>query len=189
MTAFWISLFFVLIAEMGDKTQLVALAFATRYSAKTVLAGVFGATLVVHILSVLLGEAASRALPTFWIQLFAGLSFIAFGLWTLRGDQLDEDGKKTETRFGPLMTVASTFFLAELGDKTMLATITIASQYRSFAAVWLGSTLGMVLADGLAIIVGRVMGKRLPERAIKYGAAATFILSGVFTLYETWARH
>lgn len=188
MTAFWISLFFVFIAEMGDKTQLVALAFATRYSVKTVLAGVFGATLVVHLLSVFLGEAASWALPTFWIQLLAGLSFIVFGLWTLRGDNLDEDGRKTESRFGPLMTVAVTFFLAELGDKTMLATITIASQYQSFVGVWLGSVLGMVVADGLAIIVGRVMGKRLPERAIKYGAAAIFLLSGLFTLYEAWMR-
>ncbi|MBO0862852.1 MAG: TMEM165/GDT1 family protein [Chloracidobacterium sp.] len=144
---------------------------------------------MIHLLSVFLGDAASWALPTFWIQLIAGLSFIAFGLWTLRGDKLDDDGQKTETRFGPLMTVAATFFLAELGDKTMLATITIASQYRSFVAVWLGSTVGMVLADGLAIIVGRVMGKQLPERAIKYGAAAAFILSGVFTLYKTWMRH
>src|SRR5215468_9546283 len=107
MTAFWISLFFVFIAEMGDKTQLVALAFATRYSVKTVLTGVFGATLMIHLLSVLLGEAASWALPTFWIQLLAGLSFIAFGLWTLRGDKLDGDGKNAETRFGPLMTVAA----------------------------------------------------------------------------------
>jgi len=189
MIAFWISLFYVFVAEMGDKTQLVALAFATRYPVKTVLTGVFGATLVIHLLSVFLGEAASSALPAFWIQLLAGLSFIAFGLWTLRGDELDEDGVKSEMRFGPLMTVAVTFFLAELGDKTMLATITIASQYRSFVGVWLGSTLGMVAADGLAIIVGRVMGKRLPERAIKYGAAATFILSGLFTLYAAWTRH
>jgi putative Ca2+/H+ antiporter (TMEM165/GDT1 family) len=188
VTAFWISLFFVFVAEMGDKTQLVALAFATRYSAKTVLTAVFGATLVVHLLSVFLGETASWALPAFWIQLLAGLSFIVFGLWTLRGDKLDEEGKNTETRFGPLMTVAATFFLAELGDKTMLATITIASQYQSFVGVWLGSTLGMIVADGLAIFVGRVMGKRLPERTIKYGAAAIFLLSGLFTLYEAWMR-
>lgn len=186
MSAFWISLFFVLVAEMGDKTQLVALAFATRYSVKTVLTGVFGATLVVHLLSVFLGEAASWALPTFWIQLVAGLSFIGFGLWTLRGDELGNE-QKAESRFGPLITVATTFFLAELGDKTMLATITIASQYQSFVGVWLGSTLGMVVADGLAIVIGRVMGKRLPERAIKYGAATIFILSGIFTIYGAWS--
>lgn len=188
MTAFWVSFFFVFVAEMGDKTQLVALAFATRYSVKIVLAGVFGATLLIHLLSVFLGEAASWALPIFWIQLLAGLSFIVFGLWTLREDKFEEDDKKGKPRFGPLMTVAVTFFLAELGDKTMLATITIASQYQSFIGVWLGSTLGMVIADGLAIIVGRVMGKRLPERAIKYGAAAVFILSGLFTLAGAWAH-
>lgn len=188
MSAFWIALVFVLVAEMGDKTQLVALAFATRYPTKIVLAGVFGATLLIHLFSVLIGEAASLALPVFWIKLAAGLAFILFGLWTLRGDTLGEEEKLAESRFGPLMTVATTFFLAELGDKTMLATITIASQQQSFVGVWLGSTLGMVIADGLAIIVGRVMGKRLPERAIKYGATAVFILSGLFTLARAWAH-
>jgi putative Ca2+/H+ antiporter (TMEM165/GDT1 family) len=86
-----------------------------------------------------------------------------FGLSTLRGDKLDESSEKADTRFGPLTTVAATFFLAELGDKTMLATITIASQDRSFVGVWLGSTLGMVVADGLAILIGRVMGRQLSK--------------------------
>lgn len=188
MTAFWISLFFVLIAEMGDKTQLVALAFATRYSVKTVLSGVFAATLLVHLFSVAIGEAAGLALPVFWINLFAGLSFIFFGLWTLRGDTLDEEAKNKMTRFGPFITVAITFFLAELGDKTMLTTVTIASQQNNFAAVWIGSTVGMVIADGIAIIVGKVMGKRLPERWIKYGAVAIFIAAGVYTLVQAF-RH
>lgn len=188
MTAFWIAFFLVLVAEMGDKTQLVALAFATRYPTKTVLAGVFGATLLVHLLSVFIGEAASLALPIIWIKLLAGLSFIFFGLWTLRGDRLEDDEKLAETRFGPLLTVGITFFLAELGDKTMLATITIASQQQSFIGVWIGSTLGMVIADGLAIIVGKVLGKKLPEKLIKFGAALIFILSGVFTLAEAWAH-
>ena len=151
MAGFWIALFYVFIAEMGDKTQLVALAFATRYSAKTVLTGVFAATLSIHFFSVLIGEAAALALPVFWIRLLAGSSFIFFGLWTLRGDTLEDDEKMTESRFGPLMSVGISFFLAELGDKTMLATITIASQQESFAGVWIGSTLGMVLADGIAI--------------------------------------
>ncbi|MGN6187093.1 MAG: TMEM165/GDT1 family protein [Thermoanaerobaculia bacterium] len=166
MTAFWISLLFVAIAEMGDKTQLVALAFATRYNARVVLAGVFVATLAVHLFSVLIGEAAGMALPVFWINLIAGISFLVFGAWTLRGDELDEEKEMRSRRFGPFLTVAVTFFLAELGDKTMLATITIASQQRSFVPVWLGSTAGMVIADGLAIIVGKVMGKRIPERIV-----------------------
>lgn len=171
---------------MGDKTQLVALAFAARYKTSTVLAGVFIATLVVHVFSVILGEAAGRALPVFWINLLAGLAFIGFGIWTLKGDNLGDEEKLSNGRIGPLMTVATTFFLAELGDKTMLATVTIASQQKSFVEVWLGSTLGMVIADGLAIIAGKVLGKRLPERLIKYGAALIFIASGLFTLWEAF---
>lgn len=186
MTAFWISLIYVFVAEMGDKTQLVALAFATKYKTTTVLAGVFIATFAVHLISVILGEAVSLALPIFWIKILAGLSFIFFGLWTLRGDSLDEDEMKNTGKFGPLLTVATTFFLAELGDKTMLATITVASEQKSFVAVWLGSTVGMVLADGLAVIVGKVMGKNLPEKLIKYVGAAIFLISGLWTLWEAF---
>jgi putative Ca2+/H+ antiporter (TMEM165/GDT1 family) len=182
MTAFWIAFFLVLIAEMGDKTQLVALAFATRYRPAVVMAGVFAATLVIHLVSVLIGEMAGVALPVFWINLLAGLTFIGFGLWTLRGDELGDEEKLTQSKFGPFMTVATTFFLAELGDKTMLATVTIASQQESFVAVWLGSTFGMVIADGIAIVVGKILGKKLPERLIKYGAALIFIVSGLYTL-------
>ena len=184
MTAFWIALIYVLVAEMGDKTQLVALAFATRFNAKTVLAGVLVATLVVHLLSVFLGEAMSLALPVFWIKFLAGVAFLLFGLWTLKGDELEEENKLQKGRFGPFLTVASTFFLAELGDKTMLMTITIASEQKSFIWVWLGSTVGMVIADGFAIVAGKVMGKKLPETLIKYGAAIVFILSGLYTLYD-----
>ena len=169
---------------MGDKTQLVALAFATRYAALTVLLGVFGATLLVHLFSVALGEVVGLAIPVFWVQVLAGVSFIVFGLWTLRGDELRDDDRLAERRWGPLMTVGTTFFLAELGDKTMLMTVTLASQHHSFAGVWLGSSLGMVVADALAIIVGRVLGAQLPERLIKYGAAAVFFITGALTLLE-----
>jgi len=185
MHPFLIALFFVFIAEMGDKTQLVALAFATRYAAETVLAGVFAATLLVHLFSVVLGELVGLALPIFWVKLFAGVAFLGFGIWTLRGDEVDEDERLAERRFGPLLTVAIAFFLAELGDKTMLATVTIASQQQDFVGVWIGSTVGMVVADGLAIIVGKVLGKQLPEKTIKYGAAAIFIVTGMVTLAET----
>lgn len=189
MNAFVISLFLVFAAEMGDKTQLVALAFATRFKAWVVLTGVFVATLVVHLFSVFIGEAASYALPVFWIKILAGLLFIVFGLWTLRGDKLDDDEHGKLSRFGPLLTVAVTFFLAELGDKTMLMTITIASQQNDFVGVWLGSSLGMVAADGIAIIIGKVMGKNLPETLIKYSAAAVFLISGIYTLYEAFVNN
>lgn len=186
MTAFWIALIYVFVAEMGDKTQLVALAFATKFKTLTVLTGVFIATFAVHLISVALGEAVSLALPIFWIKIVAGFSFIFFGLWTLRGDKLDDEEINRKSKLGPLLTVTTTFFLAELGDKTMLATITIASKQKSFIAVWLGSTIGMVLADGLAIIVGKVMGKKLPENLIKYVGAAIFLISGVWTLWEAF---
>ena len=188
MTAFWISLIYVFVAEMGDKTQLVALAFATKFKTLTVLAGVFIATFAVHLFSVLIGEAVSFALPIFWIQILAGISFIIFGLWTLRGDTLDENEIENKSRYGPLLTVTTTFFLAELGDKTMLATITIASEQQSFVAVWLGSTIGMVIADALAIIIGKVMGKNLPENLVRYVGAAIFLISGVWTLWEAFAE-
>lgn len=177
-----VSLFYVFAAEMGDKTQLVALAFATRYSAGTVLLGVFGATLAVHLFSVALGEVMGLTIPAFWIEIFAGVAFLGFGLWTLRGDELEEEKDLNRGSYGPLMTVAVAFFLAELGDKTMLMTVTIASKASAFVAVWIGSTLGMVAADGLAIAAGRLLGSRLPEKAIKIGAAAVFLVTGVVTI-------
>jgi Ca2+/H+ antiporter, TMEM165/GDT1 family len=181
MTAFLTAFFVITLAEMGDKTQLVALAFATRFSAWVTLAGVTVATLVVHLFSVGIGEVLGLALPTHWIELGAGLAFIAFALWTIRGDSLDDEELKP-SKFGPFLTVAIAFFLAELGDKTMLATVTIASQQQSFVPVWLGSTAGMVLADGLAVAVGVVAGRRLPARAIKLVAAAIFLVFGLWAI-------
>jgi putative Ca2+/H+ antiporter (TMEM165/GDT1 family) len=182
MRAFGIAAFFVFIAEMGDKTQLVALLFATRYKAITVLGGVFGATFLVHLVSVGLGEAAGTVIPVLWIRLLSGAAFIGFGIWSFYGDKIDEEAALPEYRWGALITVAATFFIAELGDKTMLTTITIAGEQRQFAAVWLGSTVGMVAADGIAIVVAKSMRKRLPEKALRYTAAVIFIVSGVVTI-------
>ena len=187
MDAFWQSTALIALAEMGDKSQLVALAYATRYSWQVALAGVTLATLVVHLLSVLLGEALGQALPTFWIQVASGVAFICFALWTLRGDTYTDKEGPRGPRFGPLLTVAGTFFLSELGDKTMLATVTLAAQRQAAVAIWLGSTLGMVAADAVAIMAGRVLGQRLPERAIKLVAAGIFFLFGVLTLVQALA--
>ena len=189
MGAFVGSLFFITLAEMGDKTQLVALAFATRYRVKAVIGGIFAATLLIHLFSVYIGQFLGELIPYTYVRILAGVSFIGFGIWTLRGDELDGEDKK-KTKFGPFLTVAIAFFLAELGDKTQLATISLAAQYsssgvsqfRTFMEVWLGSTFGMVIADGLAIIIGRVLGKRLPGKTIKWVSAAIFIGFGVITL-------
>jgi putative Ca2+/H+ antiporter (TMEM165/GDT1 family) len=184
MDAFWQSATLIAVAEMGDKSQLAALAFASRYSAKLTLAGITAATLLVHLFSVVVGELMGLALPTSWIRLAAGLAFIVFGLWTLRGDSYEDEDRPRMAGLGPFFTVALTFFLAELGDKTMLATVTLGSQLNAFFGVWLGSTLGMVAADAVAIVVGRVLGRRLPELAIRVGAALIFFGFGLWTLAE-----
>ena len=169
----------IFLAELGDKTQLVALTLACRFQATVVLAGIFAATLVVHVISVLLGAGLGEVLPKSWIALAAGVAFIGFGLWTLRGDSLaGEDGVRRGR--SPFWIVTTTFFLAELGDKTMLSTVALATTHAAIP-VWLGSTLGMVVSDGLAIAVGRLLGTRLPERAVKIGAALIFFAFGLFS--------
>lgn len=182
---FCLSSLMIFLAELGDKTQLVALTLATRYSTKVVLAGIFVATLLVHIFSAALGNLAGDILPTHWIHFLAGIAFIVFGLWTLRGDCLDDEECSYEKKrlASPFMIVATVFFLAELGDKTMLSTVTLAAGC-AFIPVWLGSTLGMVISDGLAIWIGKVLGARLPERAVKIGAAIIFFAFGAWGTFD-----
>jgi putative Ca2+/H+ antiporter (TMEM165/GDT1 family) len=183
--AFLIAFGIIFVAELGDKSQLMALAFAARYKALPILIGITIATAVVHLCSVGLGAVLGVALPTKAIAVVAGLAFLGFAAWTIRGDSLDDDdeARAAATTRSAIIAAASAFFLAELGDKTMLATITLATKEGLFGT-WLGSTLGMVAADGLAIVVGQQLGARLPERAIRYGAAAAFVVFGVLLLVE-----
>ncbi|RQW84833.1 TMEM165/GDT1 family protein, partial [Micromonospora globispora] len=181
LVALVISFGVIFVAELGDKSQLMALTFATRFKPMPVLIGITVATAVVHLASVGIGYGLQAALPTGWISLIAGLAFLGFGAWTLRGDKLtEEERRKAEkTSKSAIVAVGVAFFLAELGDKTMLATITLATKYGWFGT-WLGSTLGMVAADALAILVGRLLGRHLPEKAIRYGAAVLFAISGLW---------
>lgn len=184
MHAFWLSLVMIFIAELGDKTQLVALALATCYSTRVVLSGIFWATLAIHVFSAGIGWFMGGMLPTDWITFVAGITFIIFGFWTLRGDSLEEDEKiECKTGVNPFWLVFTTFFMAELGDKTMLSTISLATT-NPFVPVWLGSTVGMVISDGLAVIVGKMLGKNLPEKAIGIGAAIIFFAFGAWNMYE-----
>ncbi|MER5319352.1 TMEM165/GDT1 family protein [Streptosporangium roseum] len=185
MEAFWISLAVIFVAELGDKSQLMAMTFATRFKPWPVLAGITLATAVVHLVSVGLGRLAGDLIPTTAITVIAGIAFLGFAVWTLRGDELtDEESQKAQrTTRSAIIAVTVAFFLAELGDKTMLATITLATQHGWFGT-WLGSTVGMVAADALAIAVGRMLGKHLPEKIIRYGAAAAFAIFGVVLLVE-----
>lgn len=185
LVALVISFGVIFVAELGDKSQLMALTFATRFKPVTVLIGITVATAIVHLASVGIGYGLHAALPTGWISLIAGLAFLGFGAWTLRGDKLtEEERRKAEkTSKSAVVAVGVAFFLAELGDKTMLATITLATKYGWFGT-WLGSTLGMVAADALAILVGRLLGRHLPEKAIRYGAAVLFAISGLWLILE-----
>jgi putative Ca2+/H+ antiporter (TMEM165/GDT1 family) len=186
MTIFIASFLFVVLAEMGDKTQLLAMAFATRFPAKTVLAGVLVATLLNHLLAVVLGNWLTSVVPFDGIQIAASASFILFGLWTLRGDKLEGEDKKYA--FSPFWTVAVAFFFAEMGDKTQLATVALAAKYHSIIPIWLGTTAGMLVADAFGIIVGVVLGKKIPDRFVKWFAAAIFIFFGVAGFYATLPR-
>lgn len=183
MTAFLASLMFVILAEMGDKTQLLAMAFATRYSATKVLLAVFIATILNHALAVAVGHFLTVIIPMDIISFIAAFSFIIFGLWTIRGDKLEGEDKK-ESRFGPIVTVAIAFFLAEMGDKTQLVTISLAVEYQNMLNVLMGTTLGMVIADGIGIIIGIVMRKHIPERKIKWISAIIFVLFGLSGVYK-----
>ncbi len=175
----------IFVAELGDKSQLMALAFAARYKAWPVLIGITIATAVVHAVSVLFGAVLGASIPTRTISVIAGLAFLGFAAWTLRGDTLNEDESGRAERSNPSAVIAASvaFFLAELGDKTMLATITLAT-IEGAVGTWAGSTLGMVAADALAIVVGKQLGTRLPERFIRCGAAAAFVIFGLVLLRE-----
>ncbi|MER7011479.1 TMEM165/GDT1 family protein [Saccharopolyspora sp. NPDC000359] len=175
----------IFVAELGDKSQLMAMTFATRYRAWQVLVGITVATTLVHAVSVALGFGMGELLPTEWIALIAGVAFLGFAAWTLRGDHLTEDEKrKASQRVGSaVLVVTVAFFLAELGDKTMLATVTLATHH-DWLGTWIGSTIGMVVADALAIGVGLLLGKHLPERVIRYGAAVLFALFGTWLVID-----
>jgi putative Ca2+/H+ antiporter (TMEM165/GDT1 family) len=183
--AFLLSFGIIFVAELGDKSQLMALAFAARYRPLPILIGITLATALVHAFSVLLGAVVGVALPTRAIAVVAGLAFFAFAAWTLRGDTLgdDEAARADRSTRSAVLAAATAFFLAELGDKTMLATITLATN-EGLLGTWLGSTVGMVAADALAILVGSQLGARLPERAIKVGASVTFVVFGVLLVAQ-----
>jgi putative Ca2+/H+ antiporter (TMEM165/GDT1 family) len=185
LSAFLLSFAVIFVAELGDKSQLMAMTFATRYRFWTVIGAITAATAVVHLFSVAVGTIVGLALPTRPINIIAGIAFIGFGLWTLRGDELSdsEEAKADRSTRSAFFAVAIAFFLAELGDKTMLATVTLATTEGWFGT-WLGSTVGMVAADALAIGVGAVLGKALPEKVIRVGAAVLFFLFGAWLIVE-----
>jgi putative Ca2+/H+ antiporter (TMEM165/GDT1 family) len=183
VTPFLTSFVIVLLAEMGDKTQLLAMAFAARFRWQVVMLGVLAATAANHLFAVYVGTSLTNIIPLIYIKIAASASFILFGLWTIRGDKLEDEDKKFN--FSPFWTVAVGFFFAEMGDKTQLATIALAAEFNVVVPVWLGTTSGMLLADAAGILVGIVLHRKIPEKQIKWFAALVFLAFGLWGFYTT----
>jgi putative Ca2+/H+ antiporter (TMEM165/GDT1 family) len=185
LTAFLFALGAVVLAEMGDKTQLLAMAFAAKYKTLKVFIGIFIATVINHGLAVAAGHFITRFESLgLIIQGLASVSFIFFGLWTIRGDKLEGEENKA-LKYGEIITVGVAFFIAEMGDKTQLATIALAAKFPgSPAGILMGTTTGMLIADGIGIIIGTVLRKKIPERQIKFVSAGAFVVFGLIETYD-----
>ena len=182
MNAFLNSFLFVVVGEMGDKTQLLAMGMASKYKAKYVMLGVLFATILNHALAVIVGSYLSSFLPMDVISIVAGVSFLAFGLWTIRGDT--DDNKQKASRFGPIVTVAIAFFIAEMGDKTQLMTITLAAEYQQPVYILMGTTMGMLVADSIGVFCGAAICRYLSQSYIKWIAGLVFLFFGSVSLYN-----
>ena len=170
----------VFVAELGDKSQFVALTFAARHSAWAVLAGVAVACALLQALAVGAGAAVSEALPERTVEVAAGVAFLAFAVWTLRADD-HEDSVVARPGRSVALAAGTAFFIAEFGDKTQLATLALASA-NGVLGTWVGATVGEVLADALAVFAGARLGARLPERPLRLASALAFVVFGVLLL-------
>lgn len=173
----------VVLAEMGDKTQFVAMAFAAKHNPYKVLFAIFLGTVANFAIVIVIGQLLTEVVPIDAISVAASISFIGFGLWTLRNEKSGDEKIKV-SRFGVTATVALAFFIAEFGDKTQLATLSVAVQYQNSVSVLIGATLAMLVADGIGIIVGVVFCRRIPQRKFKWLSAVIFVLFGLVGIYE-----
>lgn len=181
LAAYMISVGAVILAELGDKTQLLTIAFATKYKLSQVLAGIFIAVIVSHGMAVLLGSflGALEGAKGF-IQAAASLSFIVFGFLTITGGDGEEESKRKDLKLGAVITVAFAFFIAEMGDKTQLAAMALSARFpASGLFVLLGTTTGMIISNIFAITCGVILCRRIPERTLKIVSAIAFVMFGV----------
>ncbi len=198
-TTFATAFVLVLVAEMADKTQLLTLSLSCRYPARRVLLGVGIAVAVLNLVAVVVGALAGRFMPVTAVKIGAGVLFLGCGLWNLlgieraRGRTAAEDPEAEECEVRPrsrflVLGIAAGFLVAEIGDKTQLATLSLGARYEGdltdSIAVWLGATIAMILANTLAIFVGHLAGRRLPEKLLKRLSGALFAAFGVWTLIE-----
>jgi len=186
MESFLISLSTVAVAEMGDRTQLLSLMLAARFRRPwPILAGVFCATIANHAVAAFIGQRLGHALTPRILDTAVGVSMIVMALWTLKPDTLDEKSAGGK-RKGAFLATLITFFIAEIGDKTQIATVALAAAYSNLLAVVAGTTSGMLLANAPVIFCGKAFADRLPLKALRYVASALFLGLGIFFLARTF---
>ena len=181
MEPFVNSFLLVALSEMGDKTQLLAFVLASRFRQPwTVMAGIFVATMLNHALASSAGAWVSAVVPPLYLKIGLALTFFAFAIWILIPDKEDDSEKKYP--FGAFLTTAIVFFLAEMGDKTQLATIALGARYNDIVSVTVGTTLGMMLSNGLAVFFGEKLTKKISMTWMHRIAAVLFIIFGISAL-------
>ncbi|MCC6708942.1 MAG: TMEM165/GDT1 family protein [Gammaproteobacteria bacterium] len=189
MEALFISTGVVALAEIGDKTQLLAFILAARFKKPVpIVLGILVATIVNHGLAGALGAWITSALSPEVLRWVLGLSFLAMAVWTLIPDEIEEDETRIASRMGVFGATLVTFFLAEMGDKTQVATVAMAAHYATPVLVVIGTTLGMLIADVPAVFVGDRLAARIPMKWVHGSAAAIFALLGCATLAGAGAR-
>lgn len=183
MEAFLISTGIVALAEIGDKTQLLAFILAAKFRKPIpIVLGILAATIANHALAGAFGAWITALMNPQTLRWVLGVSFIAMAIWTLIPDKLDEDDAKL-AKFGVFGTTLVAFFLAEMGDKTQVATVALMAQYLTFFYVVAGTTLGMMIANVPAVLLGEKISQRMPVRAVHAAAAAIFAILGIATLF------
>jgi putative Ca2+/H+ antiporter (TMEM165/GDT1 family) len=183
LEAFLVSTGVVALGEMGDKTQLLAMLLAVKFRRPLpIVLGIVVATLFNHATAGLVGTWVAQALGPNLLRWIIGVSFIAMAAWMLVPDKIDADEAERAPRFGVFGTTLVAFFLAEMGDKTQIATVALAARYQDLVAVVAGTTLGMLIADVPAVFAGEAIAKRVPMKLVHAIAAAIFVGLGVLTL-------
>ena len=172
----------IALAELGDKTQLISVGFATKYRLKPVIAGILTATSLLVFAAIVLGKIITEAIPLVYVQLLAAFAFLGFGTWTLISNEEGDESDKITEHKNPFWSVFGGFLLAELGDKTQLATIALVAAFDAPVQVWLGATLGMILVNLIGVFVGNRLQHWLNPQIVKYVAAALFITFGLVAL-------
>jgi putative Ca2+/H+ antiporter (TMEM165/GDT1 family) len=181
--AFLTSTLVVALAEIGDKTMLLAIVLATRFRKPIpIILGILVATLANHGIAAFIGQAVANLLEGPWFRSAVGISFVAMALWTLVPDKLDEDEEPKSPRFGAFLTTAIAFFLVEIGDKTQVATIALGAQFKSVVLVTMGTTFGMMLSNVPAVYFGNAIVERVSLKAVRISAALMFFVIGGWVL-------